>query len=316
VTTAPDPTVVAPGYVTLEVERTGGVNTFEEGDLVHLIVRVLDIDTFNLAIDPETVIVTVECGGVVGRATWDYEDWDGETIEPPGLNALGRTSRGVFEAWVDTSTYTGIWTAEAGTRGAGQGMSPQVRWYVTPTLAVPTTGPGAPPTISTITPDQGTVAGGTAVTIVGVGCTGVTGVTFAGIAATAVTVVNDGTVTCTTPAGEAPGDVDVQVTNPNGFDTAANGFTYLGPPTVTLISPNNGPRGGGTPLVLTGNGFVGVSSVTFNGLVGTALSVVDMTTLNVTAPPSNLGGNGRGAVDVVVTNSLGSYTVTQGYTYT
>jgi hypothetical protein len=323
VTTAPDPTVVQPGYITLDVEWTGSVGTFEEGDLVHVTVEVLDIETFNIALDPETVTVVVQATGDTGVADWNYADWDGETIEPPGYNALGRTGEGVFEGWIDTSGRTGIWVSEAMTTGAGQGTSPRASWYVTPKL-IPGTPPGGgppgteplPPDVTSITPDVGPMIGGTAVTIVGTSLTGVNSVKFDNAEATNVVVVSDTTVTCTTPPGAAPGDVDVEVTNPNGFNTISNGFTYLGPPTVTTISPNNGPRGGGTPLTITGNGFVGVSSVTFNGVVGTALSVVDMSTLDVTAPPSNLGGNGRGAVDVVVTNSLGAYMVTQGYTYT
>jgi hypothetical protein len=323
VTTAPDPTVVQPGYVTLEVEYTGAVNTFEEGDLVHFTVTILDIETFNLAIDPETVTVTVQATGDTGVADWNYADWDGETIETPKVNAIARTNQGVFEGWIDTKGRTGIWVAEAETTGAGQGTSARVSWYVTQKL-IPGTPPGGgppgteplPPDVTSITPDTGTVAGNTAVTIVGTSLTGVNSVKFDNVEATNVVVVSDTTVTCTTPPGAAPGDVDVQVTNPDGFNTISNGFTYLGPPTVTLISPNGGPRGGGTPLTLSGNGFIGVTTVTFNGVVGTSLAVVDMTTLNVTAPPSNLPGNGRGAVDVIVTNSLGAYTVTQGYTYT
>src|SRR6185437_6965545 len=63
------------------------------------------------------------------------------------------------------------------------------------------------PTISTVTPNFGTIDGGTSVTIKGTGFTSVTGVTFGGLAATGVTIVDPTTITAVTPA-HAQGAVD------------------------------------------------------------------------------------------------------------
>jgi len=96
------------------------------------------------------------------------------------------------------------------------------------TYTAPTGGNPAP-TVSSITPNTGTTAGGTAVTITGTGF--LTGATakVGGTAATGVTLVNSTTITATTPA-HAAGAVGVVVTNTNAQSgTLTNGFTYTAP---------------------------------------------------------------------------------------
>ena len=78
------------------------------------------------------------------------------------------------------------------------------------------------------TVDTGPAAGGTTVTVTGVGFTGETGVTIGGAAATAVTILNDTTLSAVTPAGTAGAPVDVIVTTPGGSNAAGNAlFTYV-----------------------------------------------------------------------------------------
>jgi hypothetical protein len=83
------------------------------------------------------------------------------------------------------------------------------------------------PNVLSVTPATGLAAGGTAVTIRGSSFTGTTGsgVKFGPTAATSVVVVNDGTITCTSPAKTA-GAYDVTVTTPNGTSGAGVQFTY------------------------------------------------------------------------------------------
>ena len=108
----------------------------------------------------------------------------------------------------------------------------------------PAGGTGAP-TVSSVSPNSGTTAGGTAVTITGTNfATGAT-VTFGTAAATNVAVVNSTTVTATTPAGSA-GAVTVTVTVSGQSGSLASGFTYALAPTVTSVSPNSGSTLGGT----------------------------------------------------------------------
>lgn len=87
----------------------------------------------------------------------------------------------------------------------------------------------APPTVTTINPDNGSTAGGTSVTITGTGFVASPIVTIGGVAATAVTFVSPTTLTATTGA-HVTGTYDVVVTNPGGLSgTIAAGYFYVPP---------------------------------------------------------------------------------------
>lgn len=107
-------------------------------------------------------------------------------------------------------------------RLAVQGGDNADAWYVL--TDDPAFQPPAP-TISTITPSTGPIAGGTAVTITGAYLTGTTGVTFGGAAGTNLVVVSDTELTVVTPAGTA-GPQDVVVTTEGGTAAKTGGFTY------------------------------------------------------------------------------------------
>ena len=98
------------------------------------------------------------------------------------------------------------------------------------------------PTVSSITPNSGTTAGGTSVTINGTNFNSGATVSIGGIAATNVAVVNSTTITALTPAHTA-GTVNVSVTNPDAQSaTLTSGFTYTSPPgseTVLLADDFN-----------------------------------------------------------------------------
>lgn len=136
-------------------------------------------------------------------------------------------------------------------------------------------------------------------------------VTFDGTAATGVTVVSDTEITCTTPADTA-GAVDVVVTTDGGSDTLTSGYTYVDEPTATAIDPDSGSSAGGDTVTITGTGFVDgdTITVTFDGTAATDVSVTSATTITCTTPAGTAG-----AVDVVVTTSGGSVTMSGGYTY-
>lgn len=90
-------------------------------------------------------------------------------------------------------------------------------------------GPAPPPTVLSVSPASGDVAGGTPVTITGSHFTGATSATIAGHAITGFTVVSDTQITGTTSAGVF-GDVgvakNVVVTNLVGPGTGVGLFTY------------------------------------------------------------------------------------------
>jgi IPT/TIG domain-containing protein len=88
--------------------------------------------------------------------------------------------------------------------------------------------------VSSLSPASGPVAGGTLVTISGIGLTGATGVKFGTAAATLANVISDGEIRAVAPAAAA-GTVDVTVTGPTGTSTtsADTKFTYTSPQTPT-----------------------------------------------------------------------------------
>ena len=168
----------------------------------------------------------------------------------------------------------------------------------------------AAPTVSSILPVSGLVAGGTIITITGTGFTGATGVTIGGVAATNLVVNSPTSITVTTPA-HAAGTASVLVTTPGGTNTANTLFTYVAAPTVASISPTSGPVTGGTNITITGSDFTGASAVTIDGTAATNVIVVTATTITATTPAANAAGT----ASVVVTTSGGANAANTLFTY-
>ncbi|HVF88664.1 MAG TPA: IPT/TIG domain-containing protein, partial [Blastocatellia bacterium] len=176
--------------------------------------------------------------------------------------------------------------------------------------------PAQAPTVSSISPNSGTINGGTPVTITGTNFAAGLTVAFGGAAATNVNVSNSTTITAVSP-GHAAGGVNIVVTNPGGQSgTLVSGFTYTNPPpqapTVSGISPGSGSTLGGTSVTITGTNFSPGATVTIGGTTATSVNVVSGTSITATTP-----AHSAGAVNVVVTNTSGqSGTLNAGYTYT
>ncbi|GEM_PF-2246338 len=169
---------------------------------------------------------------------------------------------------------------------------------------------GSDATVTDLTPDQVSTAGGTVVTIVGDGFTGATGVLFDGVPGTGVTVSPDGTtITVTAPASETAGPADVTIVFPAG-QAAAGTVAYVAP-AVTAVDPASGPTTGGTSVTITGTDLGQVQQVLFDGVAGTGLTVApDGTSLTVTTPPGYVGG-----ADVRLVLPGLDVTVPDGFTY-
>src|SRR5439155_14662333 len=171
--------------------------------------------------------------------------------------------------------------------------------------------------VTSVTPNTGSTAGGTVVTIGGSNFTPGTPVVSFGATAGSVTAFSATSITVTAPAGAA-GGVDVQVTTPAGTSpaTAADRFTYAnvsGPPAVTGVTPISGPSTGGTSVVISGTNFASVSSVQFGSVAATGFTVNSTTQITAMAPA------GTTTVDVTVVTSGGTSarnTATDQYTYT
>ena len=165
------------------------------------------------------------------------------------------------------------------------------------------------PTVTSVSPNTGSTAGGTAVTITGTNfATGAT-VNFGATAAPGVVVVSSTSITASTPAGTA-GAATVTVTVGGQSGSLTSGFTYVGTPTVTGISPNIGSTAGGTAVTITGTNFVTGATVKFGATAATSVVVVSATSITATTPA---GTAGAATVTVTVRGLRGS--LASGFTY-
>ncbi len=174
------------------------------------------------------------------------------------------------------------------------------------------------PTVTSVSPNTGTINGATAVTIKGTGFLSGATAKIGGTSAVSVMVINSTTITAITPA-HAAGAASVVVTNTDSkAGTLNNGYTFTGPPapnpapTVISITPNSGTTNGGTALTIAGTGFLPGATVKMGGTSAIVLAVVNSAIITATAP-----AHAAGAVDVVVTNTdAKNGTLTSGYTFT
>ena len=171
------------------------------------------------------------------------------------------------------------------------------------------------PTVTAITPNSGSVSGGTTVSITGTGFSAGATVSLGGTTATGVMVNSSTSITATT-AAHAIGAVTVVVTNADGQSgLLANGYTYTSSnpaPMVTSVAPNTGPAGGGTTVTIAGTNFLAGATVSFGGTAATGVTVVSSTSITATT-----AARAAGTVNVVVTNTDGQNgTLTNGYTCT
>lgn len=128
--------------------------------------------------------------------------------------------------------------------------------------------PPVPTIDETLHPNNGRLAGGSTIDIVGTGFIPTSTVFIDNVPATNVVVNEDKVkITCKTPAythGVPPSGadaVDVKVINvdtPNHFFQVikVDGFNYYVGPGVSSLSPNHGPGAGGTAITVTGTNYI------------------------------------------------------------
>ena len=94
--------------------------------------------------------------------------------------------------------------------------------------------------------------------------------------------------------------------------SGASGTTPTGDsaPTISSVSPSSGSSSGGTAVTITGTNFVAGATVTFGGTAASNVTVSSSTSITATTP-----AHAAGAVNVVVSDSNGSGTLTNGFTY-
>lgn len=164
------------------------------------------------------------------------------------------------------------------------------------------------PVVTSISPNSGDESGGTSVTLTGSDLTGVTEVSFGATAVTSFTTNGTGTtITVDSPSVGAAGTVSVTATSPEGTSaaTAADAFTYLstatppdGSPTITSVTPAEGPVSGDTGVVIVGTNFTDASAVDFGGVAAASFSVNGAGTQINAVSPASVSAD---SVDVTVT---------------
>jgi aryl-phospho-beta-D-glucosidase BglC (GH1 family) len=164
------------------------------------------------------------------------------------------------------------------------------------------------PAITALSPDYGSVGGGTKVTVRGSSFQGASSVLFGSVPAASYTVSSNGTSIVAYSPAQTPSTVDVTVTTPGGTSAVVSPdvFTFR-LPTVTKIAPAHGAIGA-TVSVLGAN-LVGVTSVLF-GTTPATFTVLTRTKISVVVPP------GSGAQSVTVVTPFGSSTVVPLDTFT
>ena len=156
------------------------------------------------------------------------------------------------------------------------------------------------PTVTHVAPGEGPVEGGTSVVISGSHFKAPASVSFGGVEATDVVVETPTRITALAPGGT--GTVSVTVTSHAGTSAISptGQFTYDEAPTVTGLTPVEGPAAGETPVVITGSGFTANSTVSFGGVKSTSFTVQPPSRITAVSPA------GTGTVEVTVTSAGGT----------
>jgi hypothetical protein len=159
------------------------------------------------------------------------------------------------------------------------------------------------PTVTGVSPNSGSTAGGNSITITGTGFTNVSAVMFG--TTNAMFSVNSATsITAYVPSASAAGTVNVQVVTSQGTSAINSGDQYnyqASAPTVTGLSPSTGTGSGGTSITITGTNFNNVTSVMFGTTAAASFTVNSPTSITAVSP-----SHVAGTVDVTVTAAGGT----------
>ena len=165
-----------------------------------------------------------------------------------------------------------------------------------------------PGVITSVTPLQGSVLGGTQITINGTSLSGTTAVKIGGVACTNLQVLSPTLVKAVTPAGAA-GEASIAIVSSNATSLAPTPFTYV-QLSISSVSPNQGIYSGGTAITITGSFLNGATSVKVGGVPATDVVAVNSTTVTAVTPAGSLG-----AASVEVTGAKGTATASGAFTY-
>ena len=167
--------------------------------------------------------------------------------------------------------------------------------------------------ITDVSPSAGPSGQPTTVTITGSGFLPISGADHLEVGNDWVAVDCPSTTSCTAtlPASD-PRTVDlvmsVEDTTLSPL-SASDQFTYAAPPTITRLTPDDGPEAGGTKVTIQGSNFVGAVSVRFGTKEANAVKVVSASEITADTPA------GSGPAFVSVTAVGGSSADSLEYTF-
>jgi alpha-tubulin suppressor-like RCC1 family protein len=283
----------------------------------------------NEALDRNVVVKVTNSGGAAvsaGWVRWSVDAGGGIASQPfDTTDASGRAS----VRW--TLGTSGTQTLSAVIAGTGR----LVRFAAT--VVPPTV-----PSVTSVTPNSGPVAGGTSVTVDGANFLNVLGVTVGGNPLGNRNVVSSTRITGTTPASSPAGLKDVVVTTAGGSGTCTGCFTYYQPVVWTSLTGGDqyscGLRSGGAAYCWGSNsGELGDGSTTSRvtpvavvagGITFASLTAGSMHTCGLTSGGAAYcwGGNSYGEVGdsstisrttpVAVAGGLTFASLTAGHRYT
>jgi len=162
------------------------------------------------------------------------------------------------------------------------------------------------PTVSAVMPHEGSILGGTRVTIIGTGFGGTLTVDFGSTPSPTFKETGGNVIVAQSPPGTA-GTVDVTVTTSQGtsLTSTADEYTYVAQlPSVHLVVPNRGATSGGTNVTILGGNFKNVTAVDFGSTPATGFNVNSGHQITAVSPA------GSGTVNITVTTTQGVSSIT------
>src|SRR5690606_19921464 len=134
--------------------------------------------------------------------------------------------------------------------------------------------------VDDVEPAEGTILGGTRLTLTGANLFRYSIVRIDGLIAQTVGADEPRELRVLTPPRDRPGAVDVVVENPMADPAVvAGGFRYvpLAPPKITAVAPDHVAARGGAEIAIEGQGFVKTSVVLLDGVPAAQVRFVSST---------------------------------------
>jgi hypothetical protein len=185
-----------------------------------------------------------------------------------------------------------------------------------------------PPTVTKVSPGQGLSIGGDTTYISGTNFDGVTQVQFGANSVSNLCCsrfsfgfysASSTLLVATTPPGPANSTVDVVVSNPSGPSaknlTAKFGYTPSPLPSISAISPSQGPSEGGTSLYISGRHLAGIYRVQFGGNDSFNFFQQGQDIIFAVSPPASGNVISPTQAPVVVTGAAGPSSGGPSFTY-